>query len=342
MTQASASEPRQFVVLCLGAALLIGGCGGDGDGDSNSDASTDATTSGSSSTPTTSGEATADTIPDPGGTSGATDPSGDPTAGMVGPNFGLLTFTLYPEDASGAPTQLGMAAAWRDEPPTTDDFFAARAFGLFAPLAPASVDTIEVDDMQAYDWGRPENWVTLGNGIRLRHAETSAVACLQLVQDSYPVYFSDDAAFLDPDCAADPTRWRPDSAYDLVVYGGEDYGDETREGIHTPTALELSTPDIRDFDFPLPKSEALALTWDSGGSSDDRVVIRMWDQFGRQLVAHAADDGNFTIPGTELDRLAAGPATLTVARERIYEFGLAPGNLRVVVRYELNAYPNLY
>ena len=323
------------------AALLAVGCGDDGaepgetsSGETGPASSGDSSgASGSGSSPTTGGTEL------PGGDEG-NDQTGDEE---VGPHFGVLTFTLYPADASGSPEQLGMAGAWRTEAATTDDFFAVRSLGLFFPLAPSEPDTLVVHDPAVYDWGKIDTWVALGNGVRLRSAGGDALACLQLVEASFPVYLSDDADMFDPACAPDPTRWVPGSSYDLVSYGGEQFEDQTRAGeVTTPTALTVTAPALDVFDFPLEKTKDLQLAWTADGGEGDRVVIRVWDQFGRQIVVHAADDGSHDIAGAELDKLAAGPATLTIAREHVSELGLEPGTLRVVARHETWAYPDLF
>ena len=227
----------------LALLLFTAACGDDaGSTDaSTGDATSDATTSDASSSPTT---LTSSSSP----TTGATDEPGTTTAttgdpGVVGPHFGLLTFTLYPADAAGAPVLLGMAGAWRTTAFTTDDFYAVHALGLHFPLAPAAADTLESHEPQVYEWGKAETWVALGNGVRLTHAGGDALACLELVADSYPVYFSDDAPIFDPSCAPDPAQWLPATAYDLVSYGGETYADQTRTAaVTTPTALVVTAP----------------------------------------------------------------------------------------------------
>lgn len=319
-------------LACL--LLLAGACGDDDSGDATSKADTDTGTGDSASTetastgPTTSGASTNETLPDPD---------------EVGPNFGLLTFTFYPADASGSPEQLGMAGAWRTTPFTTDDFFAARALSLFFPLAPADADALELHDPLTYEWGKADTWLMLGNGVRLRHPDGDALACLQVLDETYPVYLSDDAAFFDPGCAPDPSHWQPGTDYDLVVYGGDDYDDaQAGDAVRTPTALTVTAPDPGHFDFPLEQAKDLALTWTADGGPDDRIVIRVWDQFGKQLAVHAADDGSYTVPAAELAKLSVGPATITVAREHISTIDLLAGSLRVVARHELWLYPDLF
>jgi hypothetical protein len=336
-----AGRPRAPVSasrLALASLLaLMGACGGDdGDGDDDGEpgttseaGTTDAASTGASATEPTTAAAT------------GSDPTADP--GEVGPNFGLLTFTFYPADAGGSPEQLGMAGAWRTAPFTTDDFYAARALALFFPLAPEAADTLVVHDPQQYAWGKADTWLMLGNGLRLAHADGDALACLQVLDEQYPVYLSDDADFFDPACAPDPSRWIPGASYDLVAYGGADFDDQqVGAAALTPSALTLTAPDASAFDFPLEKAKDLALTWEADGGPDDRVVIRVWDQFDRQLAIHAADDGSYTLPGAELDKLSVGPATITVAREHVSTIGLAAGSLRVVARHEIWLYPDLF
>jgi hypothetical protein len=326
------------------ALLLALGCGDNG-GDGSESGGSSSGPVGSSGESSGSGSGSAATEVTSGGTdqpnTTGVETGDDP--GDIGPNFGVLTFTLYPADASGSPLQLGMAGAWRTEPATTDDFFAVRSLGLFFPLAPAEPDTLAVLDPATYEWGKAETWVALGNGVRLSGTGGDALACLQLVEASFPVYLSESAENLDPACAPDPAFWLPGATYDLVSYGGEAFADQSRAAaVTTPTALTLTAPAIDEFDFPLEKAKGVQLAWTADGGEGDRVVIRVWDQFGKQIVVHAADDGSQDIPGAELDKLAAGPATLTIAREHVSELGLEPGTLRVVARHETWAYPDLF
>jgi hypothetical protein len=318
------------------ALLLLAACKGD---DGNDEAGTSDTDDDADSTATADDSDTANpTSTDPGG--GSSEETGDD---LIGPNFGLLTFTFYPADASGSPAQLGMAGAWRTTPFTTDDFFAVRSLALFFPAAPAEPDTLTVHELSVYDWGKADAWVALGNGLRLTSETTDALACLEVLEDSYPVYLSDDAAFFAPACAPDPAQWLPATAYDLTVYGGDTFADQTREAaLTTPGELVVTAPAIDVFDFPLEKAKDLEVTWTPDDDPDDRIVIRAWDMFGRQLVAHAADDGSYTIAGAELAKLAVGQATITIARERSHDLGLAAGNLHLVARTEVWAYPDLF
>lgn len=325
---------RRSVALLV---LLLAACGDSGSGESSDgsddESAGDDTVAGSATDPGPTEAGTSD-----GSSPTTVDPSGDTEPASVGPNFGLLTFTLYPADASGSPAQLGIAGAWRTEEFTTDDFFAVRALSSFFPRAPATDDTLEHTGPGVYDWGFNDSWVGLGNGMRLG----SAVACLQVYKDRFPLYLGDDADNLDPACAPDPAAWQPATAHDLVVYGNDEYPDETRQGVRTPAALSVTSPDVTAFNFPVDVSQDLAVTWDANGEDGDIVVIRMWDQFGELFTVRAADDGSYEIPKDALAELSLGAATLTVTREHITEVGLAAGALRVVANHEVWAYPDLF
>ncbi len=321
----------------LAALLLLLGACSDSDG-GEADASSQGSEPGTTETAGTDASASGPTT-----TVGTSDSTPDDTAGEAGPNFGLLTFTFYPADAGGSLEQLGMAGAWRTTPFTTDDFFAARALALFFPLAPAAADTLELHDPLQYEWGKADTWLMLGNGLRLGHPDGDALACLQVLDDVYPLYLSDNAGFLDPACAPDPSRWKPGASYDLIAYGGPDFDDARASGaVMTPAGLTLLAPDASAFDFPLEQANDLTLEWEADGGANDRVVIRVWDQFERQLAIHAADDGSYTLPAAELGKLSVGPATITIAREHISTIKLAAGSLRVVARHEIWLYPDLF
>lgn len=304
-------------------ALLVA-CGDDGGGESD----------GTTGTSDTGDTQVTSTGPEP--THGTTD------APVVGDKFGLLNFTYYPATAAGLPEALGMAGAWRTEPFATDDFFAAQAWSLSLPPAPTTPDTIENQAIPPpYDWGLPDTWVTAGNALKLR-GDQESIACLLSVQDAYPVYLSDDAAFFDPACAPDPARWVAGADYDLIAFGGELAEDVVLPArVTAPPALALTGPDISASLFPLDRAAGLALAWEPGDDPDARVVVRLIDTFGQTLSAHALDDGAFTIPAEDLADLAPGPATLTVARERLFDVGTPVGVLRVILRYEIWADPDL-
>lgn len=321
-------------VQVLGASLLVIACNEPDAGDSEAPEETGAAETGQASTDagTTDGPTT----------DGPTSGDGDGPDFEVGPNFGLLSFSYYPATASGLPEELGMAGAWRTAAFTTDDFFAVQAWSMNLPPPPPEPDTLANNAIPApYEWGKKDTWVTSGNAIKLRKAGVESVACLTLVDDSFPVYVSDDAAGFDPACAPDPTRWSP-GAYDLIAFGGETWDDVVLEAaVVAPTALTVTGPNISDSLFPVDRANDLVIAWQADGAAEDRVVVRVIDTFGQVLTAHAKDDGSFTLPAAELGKLTAGPATLTIARERIHDIGLPAGTLRVAVRYEVWADPDL-
>ncbi|MDC0717019.1 hypothetical protein [Nannocystis bainbridge] len=319
--------------------MSLWACGADDGGTGDSEATTVAETTddGTGGTDSTGGTDTPTT-----GTTGATDTSG--TTGVdVGRAKGLLNFTFYPETAGGLPAELGMAGAWRTEPLTTDDFFAVQAWGMHLPPAPDEPNTIANNAIPApYEWGKDETWVVGGNALKLRGAAGESLACLMMVQDTFPVYFSDDAEFFDPLCAPDPARWVAGDVYDVIAFGGDGKDDIVLPAAVTaPTALTVTAPDVGVSLFDHDRATDLKLTWDANGGQPNRIVVRLIDTYGQMLTAHAVDDGSFTIPSAELLQLAPGPATLTIAREQSFDLGLPDGDLRVVLRYEVWADPDL-
>lgn len=316
--------------------FFLAACGDSSSGDADEGGS-------ESAADTTDGPGATDPDPTTNPTEDSADPTVDPSSDtaptMVGPNFGLLTFTLYPADASGSPAQLGMAGAWRTDAFTTDDFFAVRALGSFFPRAPASDDSLEHSGPGVYDWGFADSWVGLGNGMRIG----DAVACLQVYKDNFPLYLGDDSPEFDPACTPDPAAWPPATALDLTVYGNDEFPDQTRPGlVRTPAALTVTAPDVAAFNFPVDTSQDLAIAWDANGEDGDAVIIRMWDQFGEMFTVRAADDGSYTVAKADLAELSLGAATLTVTRVHITEVGLEPGTLRVAAGHEVWAYPDLF
>jgi len=278
-------------------------------------------------------------------TGSGTEASGstDGTGGDVGRGRGLLNFTFYPATAGGLPAELGMAGAWRTEPFTTDDFFAVQSWGMHLPPPPSEANTVVNNSIPApYDWGKADTWITGGNALKLRGSGGESLACLLLVQDTFPVYLSDDAEFFDPSCAPDPAKWLGGEAYDLVVFGGEGKDDVILStAVTAPPALVITAPDVGTSLVPHDRADGLEIEWDANGGEPNRVVVRLIDTFGQMLTANSVDDGSFTIPSAELTKLAPGPATLTIARERIFDLGLPDGDLRVVLRYEVWADPDL-
>ncbi|WP_434423773.1 hypothetical protein [Nannocystis pusilla] len=306
--------------------------------DSETDPQAESTGDTSGGSSGTDGTTTAPTS----GSTGSSDSTSD-SGVVVGEAKGLLNFTFYPETAGGLPAELGMAGAWRTEQFSTDDFFAVQAWGMHLPPPPDEANTIVNNSIPApYDWGKDKTWVTGGNALKLRGEAGESLACLLLVQDTFPVYLSDDAEFFDPLCAPDPARWVAGAEYDLIAFGGEGKDDIVLPAAVTaPPALTVTAPDVGVSLFELDRAEGLELTWESNGGQPNRVVIRLIDTYGQMLTAHAVDDGSFTIPSAELSQLAPGPATLTIAREQSFDLGLPDGDLRVVLRYEVWADPDL-
>lgn len=322
-------------VFCIMSLAACGETGEDTDGEvdtlvgSTSAGPTDGG-SGGTEAPTTDGPSSS------GGT-------GDDTDGPAGAAYGLLNFTYYPETAWGSPPELGMAGAWRTEPFTTDDFYAVQAWGMHLPRPPAEVNVVENNDIPApYEWGKADTWRAGGNALKLRNGAEESFACLKLVQGTFPVYVSDDSELFDPLCAPDPSRWVPGATYDLIAFGGEAQDDAiVPAAAKAPPALTVTAPDIRTSMFPVDRSKGLKIDWEANGGQPNRVVIRLIDTFGQTLTAHAVDDGSFTIPSSELSGLEPGPAILTIAREQLFDLDLPEGGLRVVVRYEVWADPDL-
>jgi len=322
--------------MSLGACGETGGDAEVGEADTLIDSTSEDTGSTGSTAateaPTTGGSETTG--------AGTTD---DTTGGVVGRAHGLLNFTYYPETAAGLPAELGMAGAWRTEPFTTDDFFAVQAWGMHLPPPPVDGNALENNAIPApYEWGKADTWVTGGNALKLRNGGDESLACLVMVQDTFPVYFSDDAEFFDPLCAPDPARWVAETDYDVIAFGGEGQGDAILPAaVSTPPALAVTAPDVGTSLFVVDRADGLKIDWEANGGQPNRVVIRIIDTFGQMLTAHAVDDGSYTIPSSELTKLQPGPATLTIAREQLFDLGLPEGDLRVVLRYEVWADPDL-
>jgi hypothetical protein len=163
-----------------------------------------------------------------------------------------------------------------------------------------------------------------------------------MVGGDYPIYVASHSSLQAETCRPDVSTWRPDTAYDIVLYGGELF--ETNllhEQVHTPPAFEVSAPDIGHFNLAVPLGTDLPVSWTDNGNPDNRVVIRMSDMFGRMFTVNAVDDGHYVIPGAALAELAAGPATLTVAREQIDLVPFTDGVIKVVTRHEHWGYLDL-
>jgi hypothetical protein len=261
----------------------------------------------------------------------------------------ILTFTYYPDDPVTDADFVGIAGAWRDAEigvDDIDDFFALYGLQTTFPIPPAGADELEHNEVPPpFDWGQPEDWLLAGNGMKLVGPEGSveALACLLMVGDEFPIYVATDSMLQPEGCAPDVAQWLPDTAYDIVLYGGDLFETNVlHEQVHTPSALVVTAPDIGQFNLAVPQDQDLEVAWSDDGLEGNRVIIRMFDMFGRMFTIHAVDDGAYTISADALGELATGPVTLTVARENVDLFAFTDGGVKVVSRYEHWGYLELY
>jgi hypothetical protein len=173
--------------------------------------------------------------------------------------------------------------------------------------------------------------------------DATTSACLVLAGDdaNVPVYQSGNPPNFDAACAADPAKYTAGAAYRVGLFGGELFDDTVLSDLHTPNALEISSPDASTFDLPVMLDEDLEVTWTGEPANGSRLVVRLWDDSGYMFTVRATDDGAFTIPASALASLVPGPATLTVAREIVDDREIGDGVIRVVTRYEAWAYLDL-
>lgn len=261
---------------------------------------------------------------------------------------GIMTFAFFPADALTKIDQIGIAGAWfRDEArvEVLDDFYAAFALGQQFPLPPEDIDTVEDNDIPAaFDWGRSTEWVEAGNAIKLRTAESEALACLVHVggaADPFPVYAAHAQNPIEG-CRIDPAVYVSEADYDLVLYGGEEFTDFRLIGaVEAPESFEVTLPDLSSFNAEIVQSEALEVEWTEGGTNRDRLVIRVWDDSGRMITALAEDDGEFEFPADALAALEPGPITMSIARERIERIPFTAGGIKTMTRYDRRGYFDL-
>lgn len=352
MTIGSRSRSPSAVVL-LGLAL--GACGDDGDPQQGS---SDDAMSGFTSADDDEGDddddgpdstdADASATVDDGPTDDG-DPSGVETLGE-GDMRGILTFTRYQADPVIGEDRTAMAGAWRIADvgwDGVDDFVAVFEQQTLFPVPAGELDAVQHDDVPApFDWGDIEEWVLAGTAMKLRVADTEALACLLevgMVGDIYPVYAAT-ASMVQPDgCAPELADWMADTDYDIVLYGGEVFDDNVLlDQVHTPAEFTVTSPDFDHYMLSLSQADAIDLAWDGTGSDDDRFVVRVWDDFGRMFTILATDDGELSIPADALGVLAPGPITIAVARERVRDVPFTDGLVKAVTRIERRGYFDLY
>ena len=149
---------------------------------------------------------------------------------------------------------------------------------------------------------------------------------------------------IQPDgCAPELAEFVPDTAYDIVLYGGDVFEDNVLlEQVHTPAEFTVTAPDLDEYLLAVSQSDAIELAWDGEGDADDRFVVRVWDDFGRMFTILATDDGELSIPTDALAVLTPGPITIAVARERVQEVPFTDGIVKAVTRVERRGYLDLY
>jgi len=350
--------------MLLSVTALVSACGGDDDEPGGTDVvasgfapeggNDDASTGGTTPNGT-------DSDPSDGG-SNASETDGPPPPPET--LLGILTFSLYPADPLNDEDILGFAGAWRA--PTDDwsgwgnidDFFAISLAATY-PATPVEPDTlVQSAGFNDFDWGVPGDWLLAGTSMKLETAETEAHACVLfrggaptvvfppgpsgVNTPNYPIYMSTPSANQPEGCAPNPSTWQSDTAYDLVLYGGDLFPNNILAGsVHTPVAFEVGAPDLDAYQEPLSSAEDLAITWSPVGSEGERVVIRVIDQFDRLFTIHAADDGEYTVPAAELQVLSQGFVTFMIARERIEDVAFTKGSVKVVTRIERWGYFDL-
>lgn len=280
-------------------------------------------------------------------TSAGPDDSGGPGDGTAfqGDTRGVLTVTFTPQHALSDGDAVGMAGGYRIAEVGWDgleDLYSPVAYQLAFPAAPDTADTVlPAEPVPVFDWGDMGDWLTAGNGMKLRQSEATdaeLLACLVPtgnITGTYPLYRTTSSDDAPAECAPSPGSWAPSTVYDVVLYGGELFEDNVLlQRVTTPPALVVTAPDLSTFDAPLPVDQDLTVTWEPSDDPETRIIIRVIDADTNVVTAHAADDGDFTIPAAELAGLTLGPVDLVVARERIDPVHFTQGGLIVLGRYE--------
>jgi hypothetical protein len=292
-----------------------------------------------------SGQATQGSADGTSPTSAGPADSGEPWDGTayVGEIVGVLTVTFTPAHALVDHDVVGLAGAYRNAEVGWDgtvDLYSPIAYLLAFPAPPDDLDTlVPAQPVPVFDWGDEDDWLTAGNGMKLRQGEggPELLACLIATgnQGQYPVYRSSAAMGVPAACNPTATAWSGATDYDVVLYGGDLFVDNVLlERVTTPPDLVVTTPDLAAFEAPLPADEDLVVAWEPGDDPDARVVIRVVDADTNVITVSAADDGEFTIPAAELGALTLGPLDLVVARERTDRVQFTDGGLTVLTRFE--------
>jgi len=332
------------------ALLALAGC-------NNEDGTTTGNPVADGSIPTADG----DGANDDGGTmgtgmaaTGVVDEGDDDWGGtaFIGDIHGLVTFTFSEGNPLQANDAIGIAGGFRTALASwsVDEVYSPLVYLLAFPDPPITPDTTQVDmSLPEFDFGSDADWITAGDGLRLRRTDGMGLvdACLKDYvvagedgQTIYPVYVTGDgagAACGNPDAAA----YAPETDFDVVLFGGEAFADEELIArVTTPLALEVQSPALDDFGAEVSASADLTFTW-TPSMGDTRIVIRVVDSLGAVVSAHALDDGSFAIPAADLANLMTGPIDVVIARERSDRMLFSAGGLTVVSRHERWGYFDL-
>lgn len=351
---------RPLRISLAAPLILLFACGDDsGNPDPMIDDSESGFTGTSSADPTGDPTGNSDSAEDSSGSNGSSD---DYDTLGEGDLRGTLSFTFYAADAANPDPLLGMAGAWRsadDDLEGVDDFFGVFGLGTQWPTPPAESDTLEHNDVPGtFEWGGPTQWLLAGNGMKLRNGDSEASACLLYyggeaeiefppgsgaMVPNYPIYAATESPNQPAGCAPDPQTWEPETDYDIVLYGGELFETNSLVGqVRTPGSLEVTSPDVTTFGVQVPVDQDLEIAWTGEGNEGTRLLIRVFDMFGRMFTVHAQDDGSFTIPADDLQVLSSGPATLIVSRENLDEVPFTDGVVRVHSSYAQWGYIELF
>lgn len=257
----------------------------------------------------------------------------------------IVTFVYSAPNAVRPEPLVGIAGGYRTVElgfSGIEDLWSPLAYSLPFPPLPDTADTLAADGpLGVFDWGEPEDWLKAGNGMKLRLGEDgpAALACLVSyfptaeTPDGYPLYRSTGTG--DPACAPAAEAFVPGASYDVVLYGGDAFADNVLlERVTTPSALEVTAPDLDAYDAPIDPAGPLDFAWTAGDDPDARIEIRVVDTDGNLVSVHAADDGDTSIPAPELAALTPGPLDVMIARVRTDRVQFTDGGVTVTSRYE--------